>query len=120
MKVIAKPTKNTLLMLDKGECLHASRPSLVSYSDYLTVRQTKGEIKILASDLPDTASDADFYKTWMASEKNSDLAIAAYLSELEVKPEESSELTEEQKKTAAAAAALSSGTTTSGSTKSAK
>ena len=80
-KLLVETTKNILLFDTITGCLILEdRPSVVEPSNFVFSRVSLGQIKVLANDLPEDASDEDFLSVWKDNE-NKDLAISAYLSE---------------------------------------
>lgn len=101
-KMIAKPRTPFMLILDGGETLEDYRPSVVTPSDYLLTFQMKGSIEVLAPEIPEEATDAEFLKFWLDSDRNDQLAVEAFVgkwskSEEQRAAEEQARLEEEEK-----------------------
>ncbi|MCG7628998.1 hypothetical protein MHM88_14395 [Epibacterium sp. MM17-32] len=81
MKAIAK-TSQSIMLVDPQtrEILTHDKPSVVTWTQFLEARTGKGQIKILASDLPTEASDTEFQKFLAEADGKEDLAVEAYLS----------------------------------------
>lgn len=58
-------------------------PRVVVWSHFLEARTGKGQLKILASDLPELATDEDFQAFLADSDQKEDLAVASFVSQFE-------------------------------------
>jgi hypothetical protein len=80
-------TKGNIMLWDfstKTE-IHKGRPTVVPLSNFINRNATCGNLKVLATDLPDTADDAEFAEYWAEA---SDIAVEAYLSQFENEPDD--------------------------------
>jgi len=87
MKVIAKTTGPFMLMdTQTNDLLVDYEPRVVTWTQFKEARSGKGQIKSLASNLPNEANDADFQE-YLAEAGDEDLAVASYVSALSPEPE---------------------------------
>jgi len=84
--------------------VHADRPTVVPVSNFIHRNATCGNLKVLATDLPDTATDDEFAEYWAVE---ADIAVDAYLSQFELQDDDprQTEKSPEGKEVAAAKAA---------------
>lgn len=84
MKAIAK-TADPIMLIDPQtrEILTMDKPSVVTWTQFLEARTGKGQIKILASGLPDEASDAEFQKFLAEADGKEELAVESFKSTFE-------------------------------------
>lgn len=88
MKAIAITTSPIMLIDPQTrQILTHDKPSLITWTQFLEARTGKGEIKILASNVPDEA-DANEFDDYLKEAENVDLAVAAFMSSFEEKEEE--------------------------------
>lgn len=80
MKVIAKTTKPIMLIDPYTREYLETDPKLVRWTQFFEARTGKGEIEILASNLPDDASSGDFLDYLRDSDGQVDLAVSAFVS----------------------------------------
>lgn len=82
MKAIVETTSN-IMLVDAGtkEFLPEDRPAVMTMTQFLQSRIGKGDVRVLAADLPADANDADF-EGYLQESENEELAIAAYVSSL--------------------------------------
>lgn len=87
-KALVETTSSIFLIdpMTRDEVQH-HRPSVVSWSSFIEQRLGCGQIRLLASGLPDTVTDADFAEVLKASDGNQDLAREAFLAEFAPEPE---------------------------------
>lgn len=80
MKAIVETTSN-IMLVDAGtkDFLPEDRPAVMTMTQFLQTRIGKGDVRVLAADLPNEANDADFVEYLKDAEKT-DLAIASYVS----------------------------------------
>lgn len=88
MKVIAKTTSAINLIEPMTRELLEEIPRVVHWSQFLESRTGKGQIKVLASDLPDEATDKEFQGFLDESDGDVDLAVEAYKSTFEMDEDE--------------------------------
>ena len=83
MKIIAKTT-GPFALLDSltRDLLEEHTPSLVTMTNFIESRIAKGEIKVLASNLPNDA-DPEEFKTFLQDSGNVTLAVASFVSKFE-------------------------------------
>lgn len=65
-----------------GEVIEAFRPSVVTITEFVNSLVMKRLVKPVGFELPDTATDVEFEKFFIDSDKNVDLAIDSYLSKI--------------------------------------
>lgn len=83
MKVIAKTTTNIMLVDPVTKAiLEQSPPRVVPWSVFFEARTGRGQIKILANDLPNEASDEEFQE-FLKDSKDETLAVASFVSVFE-------------------------------------
>lgn len=80
-KVIVKPLKGTGLLNTNGDWLSHMRPSVTILSALLQQRIGSKEFRVVASELRDEATDAEFLKTLKESDGNERLAIESFESQ---------------------------------------
>lgn len=85
MKLIVETT-GAFMLLDPytRDEIDAIRPSVVRATPFIQERTAASQIKVLATDLPEDASDADFLEYWKENKKS---AVDAYLSAVLPEPE---------------------------------
>lgn len=71
-----------------GAVVPHDRPMVVLLTHLIYTRTNSGQLRVLAKDLPDAASDADFQGFWKESKGDKDLAVQSYVASLEPKPAE--------------------------------
>lgn len=79
MKIIAKTTGPFELLNTNKEFLTAEKPHVVTETQFIVQRAAKGQVKILANELPAEASDEEF-QDYLKDAENEDLAVASYVS----------------------------------------
>ncbi|HQT78087.1 MAG TPA: hypothetical protein PLD10_13615 [Rhodopila sp.] len=80
-KAIIRTTGSFILMhIRTGETVEMSRPTVHLCDDWVRNQVMFKQIVILADDLPDTASDAEFVEWLKESKGDADLAVASYAS----------------------------------------
>lgn len=60
-----------------------NRPAVVSWSSFIETRMGIGQIKLLATDLPEAATDEAFHQTFENCDRDVDLAVSAFKAEFE-------------------------------------
>tara|TARA_R110002072_G_scaffold23791_6_gene81599 strand:+ start:224 stop:562 length:339 start_codon:yes stop_codon:yes gene_type:complete len=85
MKTIVE-TKGDFMLVDPytGDVIEDTRPSVVTFSPFIETRVANGQVKALATDLPEEANDADFVEYW---KEKPDMAVDAYASEFAAEEE---------------------------------
>jgi len=78
MKCIVETTGMFLLVNTNGEEVRATRPSVVTNTNFIETRLQKEQLKILARGLPDSATDAEFKEFLKASPDDVKLAVASF------------------------------------------
>lgn len=63
-----------------------NRPAVMYESALIRQQIDIGQLRVLARDLPDDASDEDFKKFWEGSDGKADLAIASFMSQFKPAP----------------------------------
>lgn len=86
MKCLVKPTSSIMLILDRLEVIQPDRPSVVTSQPIVTSKIASGELKLVDSGLPDTATDEQ-YVAFRASSStdgvvDEDLALGSFLASL--------------------------------------
>lgn len=74
-------------LLDDYQVIKAKRPTLLLHTGHIDRKLQEGKIEILARNLPDEATDADFVKTWRKMDKDNERAIKAYCAVFGQKPD---------------------------------
>jgi len=87
MKVIAKTTGAFELYDPNNREVMQVQPRVVEWTQFYESRTGAGQIKVLASNLPEEATDAAFQK-FLEEAESEPLAVAAYLSLFEDDTEE--------------------------------
>lgn len=87
MKNIVKVTGAFMLIDPQTKDYIEERPHVVTWTQFLEARTGKGQIKILAANLPDEASDIEFQR-YLDEAEDVDLAVASYVSSFEETEEE--------------------------------
>lgn len=89
MKLLVNPTGPHMYMdMNHGQVIHSHRPSVVQNSQYIQTLLAAQKIENLSVKVQDEATDEDFNKFFLESDRNVDLAVSAFLSKYEDKPEE--------------------------------
>lgn len=65
---------------ENGQEVSFRRPHVVQSTSFMHARAAFGQVKILANDLKDGATDAEFAKFWADSDKKADLAVESFLA----------------------------------------
>lgn len=90
-KILVETTGSFMLMNPQtGEEIPNDRPAVVRNSNFVSQRAGVDQIKILATSLPDEASDQEFQAYWS---EDPEIAVEAFLSQYS---EEASENTDTQ------------------------
>lgn len=85
MKVLIETTGEFMLVDPHVRFeIPADRPSVAQPTPFIHDRAARGQIRILATDLPANTTDEDFLGFWMESDGEQELAVASYLSQFEV------------------------------------
>lgn len=76
-------TKGHFMLIDpvSGQEIPAQRPAVVEFTSFFQHRTAMDQIRILAEDLEDSATDEAFVDTLKESEGDVDLAVEAFKSE---------------------------------------
>lgn len=74
--------------------LSSFRPSVVQTSEFINTLTAGRKVKIIENELMDEATDEEFKKFWVESDKDRSLAIDSFLAKFSAKPK----LVENQKK----------------------
>lgn len=82
MKTIAKTTSAIMLMDPYQRQELDETPHLVTWNHFFEARTGKGQIKILASNIPDSATDEDL-QAFLKDSGTEELAIASFVSQFE-------------------------------------
>lgn len=107
MKLLVQVTSAHLYINpDNGQEISPFRPTVVDSSPYVNSLTAAGKLKVLNSELLDEATDKDFAKFFKESDKDTDLAVSAFMSKFGSVKDES----EQAKKVAAAAAVVTKAT----------
>lgn len=69
------------LDMNKGQSIHANRPTVVELTNFINEKIAEGNIKILVKDLPEFACDNEFLKTFVEAKGDVDFAVEAYAAE---------------------------------------
>lgn len=88
MKILAELT-GQFLLLDphNGALLEPYRPHVMASTHFISQRSSLGHIKILATNLSEDATDAEFATYWAESAGDRELAINSFLAAFGPKPE---------------------------------
>lgn len=78
MKSIVETTGNFGLLNTNGDYIEATRPSVTKSTIFIEQRLVRGDLKVLAKDLPKEAEDADFVKFLEDSKGDVKLAVEAF------------------------------------------
>lgn len=73
----------TLMDMGQGVEVRWNRPTVVSRSPFISLKQADGQIRILESDLDESASDEEFAKFWLEHGSDKDVAVANFLTSLQ-------------------------------------
>jgi hypothetical protein len=88
LKVIAQTTSSILLMDPiNRDTISYDKPTVVTWGHFFEARAGKGQIKTLASNLPDEASNEEFQEYLKEAEGKIDLAVASFISQFEEEEE---------------------------------
>lgn len=87
MKAIVKTTGEFSLLESYTRDFVTDKPCVVTWTQFFEARTGNGQLKVLASRLPDTASDEEFQQ-YLNESENEDLAVAAFISQYEEPKEE--------------------------------
>lgn len=86
MKVLVETTSSIMLVDPlSGDVLPWNRPAVMRWTTFLDTRTGLGQVKVLANEIPDDATDEDWEGFWNDSDQEKDLAVASFMSA--VKPE---------------------------------
>lgn len=83
--IVETSGKFMLINADNSE-IHHDRPTLTKHTTFVDECIASGRLKLFATSLPETASDADFFKTWKEAKGDRKLAVEAYCAELGLNP----------------------------------
>lgn len=78
MKCIVETTGKFSLISGNGDHIKDDRPSVVSNNSFIESRMYRGDLRILAKNLPPEASDVEFYEFYIECKKNTELAVNSY------------------------------------------
>lgn len=72
-------TTGSFMLIDphNQDPIHSDRPTVIKSTNFIEWRVSLGHLKILAADLPDEATDAEFVEYW---KENSEIAVDAFMS----------------------------------------
>lgn len=73
----------TLMDMNQGLEIRWNRPTVAKPSPFISLKLADGQIRVLESDLVETASDEDFGKFWADHGPDKDAAIANFLTSLQ-------------------------------------
>lgn len=77
--IIVETTGEWSLMLpNHAGTIHRLRPTVVTNSDFVQRQVAVKQCRILATDLPDEATDKEFVAFWIESGKDKELAIESF------------------------------------------
>jgi len=68
----------SLLQPNHAGPIHRLRPTVVDNTQFVQHQTAIGQIRILATDLPDEATDKEFVAFWIESGKDKELAIESF------------------------------------------
>jgi hypothetical protein len=86
LKVIAQTTSSILLMDPiNQDVVSYDKPTVVTWSHFFEARAGKGQIKTLASNLPDEASNEEFQEYLKEADGKIELAVESFVSQFEEK-----------------------------------
>lgn len=79
-KLIVKTTGNFMLIdpANRAE-IDADRPTVVDRTTFVGARAALGQLEVLATDVRDDATDAEFLEYFKACDGNETLAVAAFV-----------------------------------------
>lgn len=80
MKCIVKPSTPHMLVLDFGEVVHPTRPSVVTYTAYVQSRVASGQLTLVAAKIDDSMTDDQFRKFFRESNGDEELAVQSFQS----------------------------------------
>lgn len=81
MKHLVETTGNFMLLdLGSAQEIDAFRPTVVRLTEWMGVRISKGELKVVAADLKDEATDAEFVTYMKEMNGDAEAAVASFLS----------------------------------------
>jgi hypothetical protein len=72
----------TLIDMNQGLELRWNRPTVAKPSPFISLKQADGQLRVLESDLDESASDEEFGKFWAEHGPDKDAAIANFLTSL--------------------------------------
>jgi len=80
-KALVETTGPFQLVDERQQLIHSDRPTVADVgSNMFQHRAAAGQIRLLAGELQDAATDKEFAKFWAEAEGNHELAIASFLS----------------------------------------
>jgi hypothetical protein len=88
VKVLARTRQSIMLVDNFDQEVCNDRPYVINYTPFFEARVAKGEVEIIATDLADTATDAEFL-AYLKDSGDVDLAVAAFTSTPVVEPKKS-------------------------------
>lgn len=105
MKLLVESTgPHAYMDMESGCEIQAFRPSVVSYSNYLSTLMAAKKVKLLSNEVQDSAEDVEFLRFYVESSRDKDLAVQAFLSKFGSEAALETATPEEQKKAAEEAA----------------
>lgn len=86
-KIIVKLTEKVCLIdTNNGKNLNSARPYLVVRTNFIEERISTGLLKVIAINIPDEATDADFSDWFLECKKDENFAIEAFMSQYGLDP----------------------------------
>ena len=87
MKMLVS-TKGDFMLVNpqNGEEVRWNRPSVVREATFISEKLSTGVLQLHAATLPDTADDAGWAEWLKASDGNTDLAVASYITSFDPPP----------------------------------
>lgn len=86
-KSIVEVKGNFILLNSNGEEIHMGRPTVVTKTGFVEEAISDGKLRSLARGLPKKATDEEFKKFYVDSNKDKVLAVAAFCSAFGLTPE---------------------------------
>lgn len=80
MKLIVTTTRPIVLIDPNNSHVISQRPSITPSNQFIVARIGLGDVKILASELPDEATNEELQKFLSNSDEDYELAVQAYMS----------------------------------------
>lgn len=86
-KCIVVTTRGNILLNSDGTFIKHNRPTLVAKTAFVESMRDDGVLKILAINLPSSATDDDFYIWYIESNRDPELAITSYCAKYNQLPD---------------------------------